>query len=331
MTQSATSSNILIAYFSRVGITDLSGDVDAVSSASINTQDDGYIGNATILANMITEKTGGDLFQIITEENYPTGYRDTTDQASDEKADNARPALSSHVENMNQYDYVFLVYPNWWGTIPMPLFTFLEEYDFSGKTIAPLATHEGSGLGSSVRDIEDLIGGDVTIADGLAVRGGSVSGAQGDVESWIDGLELPEPVTSDSAEISETVETGISEGAEETMKITIGDTEYDVILDENITVTDITSNMPLELELTRYAGHEYYAELPFTPKFASETTSQILAGHVYYWDGWNAFVINYIDSDISPYNVVHVGEIADASISDYLTGADETVHIQVSE
>ncbi|MDD3220113.1 MAG: cyclophilin-like fold protein [Lachnospiraceae bacterium] len=83
--------------------------------------------------------------------------------------------------------------------------------------------------------------------------------------------------------------------------------------------------------MTRYAGHEYYSELPFTPEFASETTSEILAGHVYYWDGWNAFVINYIDSDISPYNVVHIGEIADASISDYLTGADETIHIQVSE
>lgn len=83
------------------------------------------------------------------------------------------------------------------------------------------------------------------------------------------------------------------------MKITINGTPYEVLLDENVTVADIVGHLPLELEMERYADHEYYAELPFTPAFDEERTSQIKAGHVYYWDGWNALVVNYIDWDIT--------------------------------
>lgn len=184
------SPNILVVYFSRVGITDLSEAVDAVSSASIVEQDGSYYGNATILADMIVDKTGADSFQIITEAVYPTAYRDTTDLASIEQNENARPALSSHVQNMDQYDYIFLVYPNWWGDLPMPVYTFLEEYDLSQKVIAPLATHGGSGLSQTEQTIADLTG--ATMVDGLAVSAGAVTSAQPDVDRWIDGMDLPE-------------------------------------------------------------------------------------------------------------------------------------------
>lgn len=117
---------------------------------------------------------------------------------------------------------------------------------------------------------------------------------------------------------------------EQTMKIAIEGTEYEVLLDDNKTVKDILTNMPLDLSMVRYAGHEYYAELPFTPVFDENRTSEIKAGHVYYWDGWNAFVINYVDYDIAPYKVVHIGEISDASISDFLTNAEEEISIQVT-
>ena len=92
---------------------------------------------------------------------------------------------------MDDYDVIFLGYPNWWGTIPMPLYTFLEEYDFSGKTIIPFCTHEGSRLGSSVQDITALCP-QSTILDGLAVRGGNVSDAQDDVTAWLQELEIIE-------------------------------------------------------------------------------------------------------------------------------------------
>ena len=178
-------SNILVAYFSRSGNTVWEDGVDAVTSASINVMADGaFAGNAELLAGMAQQVTGGDLFLIQTVDTYPSGYRDTTDQAKVEQNNNARPALASHAESMDQYDTIVLIYPNWWGTLPQPLYTFLEEYDFSGKTILPLCTHEGSRMGSSERAIADLCP-NATLLDGLAVRGGNAAGAQSDVETWI--------------------------------------------------------------------------------------------------------------------------------------------------
>lgn len=177
-------SKILVAYFSRVGNTEWADGVDAVTSASLNIQDGEYAGNAEILAEMAQQITGGDLFLIQTVETYPSDYRQTTNKAKDEQNDNARPALASHVDNMNAYDTVILIYPNWWGTLPQPLFTFLEEYDFAGKTVLPLCTHEGSRLGSSEREISNICP-DAVLLGGLAVRGSDVNSARSDVEAWI--------------------------------------------------------------------------------------------------------------------------------------------------
>ena len=179
-----TGSNILVAYFSRVGNTEWEDGVDAITSASLNAGNGEFAGNAQLLAQMAQQATEGDLFLIQTVESYPSAYRETTDAALEEQKNNARPKLASHVENMDTYDTIILVYPNWWGTLPMPLFTFLEEYDFSGKTILPLCTHEGSRMGSSERDISRLCP-DATLFEGLSVRGSSAASAQGDVEAWI--------------------------------------------------------------------------------------------------------------------------------------------------
>ena len=182
---SKTGSNILIAYFSRSGNTLWEDGVDAVTSASINVMENGeFAGNAQLLAGMAQQATGGDLFLIQTVDTYPSDYRETTNVAADEQERNVRPELATHVENMDQYDTIVLIYPNWWGTLPQPLYTFLEEYDFSGKTLLPLCTHEGSGMGSSKRAIAGLCP-DVTLLDGLAVRGGNAASAQADVEAWI--------------------------------------------------------------------------------------------------------------------------------------------------
>lgn len=175
---------ILVAYFSRVGNTVWEDGVDVVTSASLNVVDGEFAGNAQLLAQMAQAATSGDLFLIQTEDTYPSDYRETTNVASDEQGDNARPVLASHVDNMEQYDTIVLVYPNWWGDLPQPLYTFLEEYDFSGKTILPLCTHEGSRMGKSERSIAGLCP-DAALLDGLAVLGGSTASAQSDVEAWI--------------------------------------------------------------------------------------------------------------------------------------------------
>ena len=144
-------------------------------------------GNTETIAKMIAELTGAELFKIETVTPYPEDYNETVDIASDEQANDARPELSTHVENMEDYDTIYLGYPNWWGTMPMALFTFLEEYDFSGKTIIPFCTHGGSALGSSESDIASLAP-DAVLLEGFAVRGTAAADAKTDVEAWLNGL-----------------------------------------------------------------------------------------------------------------------------------------------
>jgi flavodoxin len=170
---SDSNKKILIAYYSRKG-------QNYVGSRIVNLP----VGNTEVAAKMAQEITGGDLFEICTVKSYPVDYTETTEVATVEKRTNARPELSTHVNNMDQYDTIILGYPNWWGTFPMAVFTFLEEYDFSGKTILPFCTHEGSGLGGSERDIRKLCP-EAKVIPGLAIRGGSVKNAAETIKSWL--------------------------------------------------------------------------------------------------------------------------------------------------
>lgn len=143
-----------------------------------------HTGNTQTMANMINKRVGGDLFRIETVNPYPEDHKKVVDQAAEEQKNNARPKLATHVKDMDSYDVIFVGYPNWWGTLPMAVFTFLEEYDFSGKTIIPFSTHNGSVMGRSERDIAKLCPNS-TLLDGLAVRGSSVNNAQNDVDEWL--------------------------------------------------------------------------------------------------------------------------------------------------
>jgi flavodoxin len=115
-----------------------------------------WSGNSKALAGQIARETGGYLFEIKTAKTYPDTYNECIAVAKEEQNNNVRPALAGSVANMAQYNTVFLCYPNWWGTLPMGVFTFLESYDFSGKTIYPLVTHGGSRFGRSLDDIKRL-------------------------------------------------------------------------------------------------------------------------------------------------------------------------------
>ncbi|MGE5633124.1 MAG: flavodoxin [Caulobacteraceae bacterium] len=163
----------LIAYFSRKGNNYVSGRIVDLP-----------IGNTETAAKMIQELTGSDMFHIEAVKSYPKDYTETTEVAKDELHSNARAELTNHVDNMDSYDVIFLGYPNWWGTMPMPVFAFLEEYDFSGKTIVPFCTHEGSGLGHSEKDIAKLCP-KATVLNGLAIHGSRVNAAKKDMVNWL--------------------------------------------------------------------------------------------------------------------------------------------------
>ena len=133
--------NILIAYFSVPENVDTDG-IDANSGASIVVKNKDVLGNMQYMAMTIQEAIGGELFRIETKEKYPLEHETLVNQAKEEQNEEVRPELATHIENVEQYDIIFLGYPNWWGDMPQPLYTFLEEYDFSGKTIIPLIPME---------------------------------------------------------------------------------------------------------------------------------------------------------------------------------------------
>lgn len=180
---------ILIAYFSRVGNTNFDENVDAVSRASLNLKDGELVGNTEIIANMIHDAVSGDIFLIETADKYPTDYDETVDYGQQEKRDEARPELSTHVDNMEDYDVVFIGFPNWCYDLPMAVYNFLEEYDFSGKTIIPFSTHDGSGFSNNEQTIKSILTG-ATVLDGLAVNGNNVSGARESIDEWLHELGM---------------------------------------------------------------------------------------------------------------------------------------------
>jgi len=171
-------SKSLSVYFSRKGNNYLDGSI-------VNLP----IGNTEVIARKIQGLTGSDLFHIRTVTPYPEDYTETTRVAQDELSGNARPELTETIRDMASYEVIYLGYPNWWGTMPMAVFTFLDSYDFSGKTIVPYCTHEGSGLGSSERDIRKLCPTAKVMA-GLAIKGSTVARADNDVANWLKKLDL---------------------------------------------------------------------------------------------------------------------------------------------
>ncbi len=189
----------LIVYFTHEGNNDFAGDstlLDAITSASVQRNGASFppqlyngihMGNTQIVANYIAQHTGAELFAIEPIEAYPLDAYETLDVAQGEYAQNARPALKTQVEQMDAYDTIYLCYPIWYGTMPMPVFTFLEAYDFTGKTIIPISTHDGSGLGSSKRDIQSLCP-NATVLDGLAIRYSDIPNAQDEVSNWLDQI-----------------------------------------------------------------------------------------------------------------------------------------------
>lgn len=177
----------LIVYFSFYENADLPNDVDASASASIQLWNGKRTGNTGVIANMIKDKTNGDIFPIVVTEKYPESYNETVDRGRDEKNQNIRPRLMTHIENFNDYDTFFIGFPNWWSDMPMALYSFFDEYDFSGKTIIPFVTSGGSGFSNTVNTIKSLEP-NAEVLEGLNVSGRRVQGAERDVENWLKNL-----------------------------------------------------------------------------------------------------------------------------------------------
>lgn len=168
-------SKALIVFYSRAGENYVGGQIKDLET-----------GNTETAALMIQRITNADIFKIEQKKPYSKRYNDCIEQARADQKNDARPEIKSKPESLDGYDTIYLGYPNYWGTMPMAVFTFLSGYDFSGKTIMPFCTHEGSGLGRSIKDISALCAG-ADIKNGLAITGGRVKNALPDIEKWISG------------------------------------------------------------------------------------------------------------------------------------------------
>lgn len=180
------SGNTLIAYFS---VMETDG-VDTVAGASRVAVDGEVLGNNEYIAQLIQHETGEDLFAIETVREYPTTHDPLLEFAAEEKAEDARPELAVQIENLDSYDVIFLGLPNWNADLPTPLYTFLEQYDFSGKTIVPFTTHGGSGFSRTIQTIAELQPEADVITEGLSISRNSVANAQDEVTAWLSGLDL---------------------------------------------------------------------------------------------------------------------------------------------
>lgn len=163
----------LIAFFSRADENYFSGAMRYVK-----------VGNTEIVCNLMKEMIPADTFRIEMKHPYSPVYMTCIEEAKKDLREKARPELVASPDSIDAYDTVILAYPNYWGTMPMAVVTFLEQYDFTGKTILPLCTNEGSGMGSSERDIKKYAPGAI-VKNGLSIVG-SNAGSSGDaVRRWL--------------------------------------------------------------------------------------------------------------------------------------------------
>ena len=171
---------ILIAYFTAA---ENSG-VDAVASASYSMVNGEPVGRLRAIANMIQTETGGELFSIRTSVVYPADGGELIDYAAEEQREDARPELTSHIDDLDKYDTIFVGYPNWWADLPQVMYSFFDEYDFSGKTIIPFCSHGGGRFGQSLTAITKLAP-NAAMGEALSIHYSGGSGLSGDVTAWL--------------------------------------------------------------------------------------------------------------------------------------------------
>lgn len=175
----------LVIYFS---VPETDG-VDASSGASRVLSDSKVMGNTQYVATIISEATGSDLFEIKTVHTYPGSHKALIDAAKVEIDNNARPKLATHIKNLKDYDVVFVGFPNWWYDMPMPLYSFFDEYDFSGKTVIPFCTHGGSRFSGAIKTIRELEP-KATVLDGYAIARDRVADSKDGVLKWLEKIGM---------------------------------------------------------------------------------------------------------------------------------------------
>ncbi|MCM1331624.1 MAG: cyclophilin-like fold protein [Bacteroides sp.] len=296
---------ILIAWFSRWGNTDYPADVDASTGASIIMDKGTRRGTTEVVARYIQTAVGGDLHLIETSNPYPTSFDDVRDQNHEEQADGTLPALKGRIENIDQYETVFIGYPVWAIDVPQAIKTFLSSYDLTGKTVVPFCTHDGYGAGRSYTTIRNHASG-AAVLDGIALLAGDVPSSEKQVQDWLTqiGIEREEPQGK-------------------SVRITAGGRTFTGEWLDSPLANEIREMFPLKATLGRYGGREYYGSMPQRPTHTEEGQLRFENGDITYCPSNNTIAIFYAKADDPSMGQLTMRIIPIGKVTSDLTAFDE--------
>ena len=286
---------VLIAYFSWAENAVLEGEVDAMTSPSVSDP-----GNVQQLAGWIQEETGGELFSIQVTDPYPSDWDACLERANEERGQDARPALvEPQVENLEQYDRVFLGYPNWWYGVPMALLTFLEENDLSGKDVYLFCSHGTGGLARSVEIITEAAP-EANISDNIFdCYEEDAPASQGDIQAWVGELGFSQPQNTTETE-EENVETS-------QISVTCGDMQVVYELNDSPAAQSLLSQLPLTVAVEDFSTNEKVFYPPQELDTSDTPLAEGGAGTLAYYAPWGDVVLFY-DSFSANSSLFELGE-----------------------
>ena len=277
-------SGILVAYFSWADNAILEGDVDAVASPSVLVP-----GNVQQLAGWVQEATGGDLFSIRVTEPYPSDWDECLERANRERGEDARPALVEQVENLDQYDTVFLGYPNWWYGVPMALLSFLEENDLSGKQIYLFCSHGTGGLVSSVDSISEAAP-EAMISDTVFdCYEEEASSSEEAIKNWVAEVGYMQSRNSNSE--NRTAGTQLS--------VQWGENRVVYALNDSPAARSLLEQLPLTMEVEDYSTNEKIFYPPRPLETQETSVAEGGAGTLAYYEPWGDVVMFYGDYNVN--------------------------------
>lgn len=289
---SASNGDVLVAYFSWADNAVLADDVDAVSSPSVIPP-----GNVQQLAGWVQEETGGDLFSIRVTDPYPSDWDECLDRANQERGENARPELEERVENLDDYDTVFLGYPNWWYGVPMPLLTFLEENDLSGKQVYLFCSHGTGGLANSVEIITEAAPDAVILDNIFDCYEEDAASSREDIQNWVaeTGYSAQDNGGDNMAENrNDTVESTEETGSRQ-ISVQFGENTVIYELNDSPAADSLYEQLPITTEVEDFSTNEKI----FYPSQELDTSDSPVAeggaGTLAYYAPWGDVVMFYDD------------------------------------
>lgn len=310
----SANNGILIAYFSLFGSVNYPEGVDATASASIVMDNDNRVGTTEYVARIIQQSAGGDLHLIQTVETYSTNFDEVIEQNHEEMNADILPVLTESDLDATLYDTIFIGYPVWAANAPQAIFSFLSQYDLSGKTIIPFCTHDGYGAGSSYGDIAQAIPGAAPVLDGLAIEASDVPSSAATVTQWLNEIGV-----NGEAE-------GAEPASETAITITVGDTVLEGVLYDTALAKEIQAYFPLTLSMVGFGGREFYGGVDFYPENLEGGQRTFENGDITYCEAHHNMAVFYAQTDnpTLSVDVIPIGRVtSDLRVFDALSGRIE--------